>query len=112
LMQVVRLASETDFDGWRAAARRLRADGVGSREVLWTVEGATLFAPSPLDGGRAGDGDGDGGRASASVEERWSARAECELAGDGLPAPPSPTLPSSRGKREFSVPRDFLELAE
>lgn len=48
-MQVVRLAHETDFDGWRAAARRLRLAGVGPPDTLWTVDGqASLFAPSNL----------------------------------------------------------------
>ena len=43
-MQVIRLAHETDFAGWRAAARRLRALGVAPEAVLWTVEGqASLF---------------------------------------------------------------------
>ena len=36
--QVVRLASETDFEGWRRAGRRLRAAGVRPAEVLWTVD--------------------------------------------------------------------------
>jgi len=39
-MQVVRLAHETDFDGWRAAARRLREARVTPEAVLWTVDGA------------------------------------------------------------------------
>ncbi|WP_300574286.1 UdgX family uracil-DNA binding protein [Phenylobacterium sp.] len=44
-MRVVRLASETDFDGWRAAARALRAEAAAPAEVLWTVDGgqASLF---------------------------------------------------------------------
>lgn len=47
-MQVARLAHETDIAGWRAAARRLRADGVSPDEVLWTVEGQpTLFEWPP-----------------------------------------------------------------
>lgn len=46
-MQVVRLASETDFDGWRAAARRLRTAGTPPEAVLWTVDGeAGLFPAS------------------------------------------------------------------
>ena len=43
-MPVVRLASETDFDGWRAAARALRAARVAPGDVLWTVDGSELFA--------------------------------------------------------------------
>lgn len=38
-MRVVRLASETDFEGWRAAARALRSEGVPPAEVVWTFEG-------------------------------------------------------------------------
>lgn len=38
-MHVVRLASETDFDGWRRAARRLRGAGVPPDDALWTVDG-------------------------------------------------------------------------
>ena len=45
-MQVVRLASETDLAGWRAAARRLRTANVSPEAALWTVDGdASLFAP-------------------------------------------------------------------
>jgi probable DNA metabolism protein len=47
-MQVVRLASETDFAGWRAAARGLRLRHVAPDDVLWTVDGdAALFAETP-----------------------------------------------------------------
>jgi DNA polymerase len=44
-MEVVRLASETDAAGWRAAARRLRTQAVPPEAALWTVEGsgADLF---------------------------------------------------------------------
>ncbi|WP_334162327.1 UdgX family uracil-DNA binding protein [Phenylobacterium sp.] len=68
-MQVVRLASETDFSGWREAARALRARGVPPDEALWTVDGA-----------------GD-------------------LFGEAAPAPQS-------GAPPFTVPREFLELAD
>ncbi|MET3664937.1 UdgX family uracil-DNA binding protein [Caulobacter sp. 1776] len=37
-MRVVRLASEIDFAGWRAAARALRAEGLEPPAVVWTVE--------------------------------------------------------------------------
>ncbi|WP_308238132.1 hypothetical protein [Phenylobacterium sp. J367] len=68
-MQVVRLASETDFAGWRDAARGLRARGVAPADALWTVDGA-----------------GD-------------------LFGEAAPAP-GPGAPA------FTVPREFLELAD
>ena len=45
-MRVVRLASEIDFAGWRAAARALRAEGVEPRTVVWTVE-QELFDLAP-----------------------------------------------------------------
>ena len=47
-MQVVRLAHETDFAGWREAARALRARGVAPEAAIWTVDGGdNLFAPEP-----------------------------------------------------------------
>jgi probable DNA metabolism protein len=39
-MPTIRLASETDFAGWRQAARALRAGQVAPDETLWTVDGA------------------------------------------------------------------------
>ena len=45
--QVVRLASETDFEGWRRAGRRLRAAGVRPAEVLWTVDAEAPAAAEP-----------------------------------------------------------------
>lgn len=64
-MQVVRLASETDFDGWRAAARRLRKTGTPPETVFWTVapdevlmDGTpTGTAGEPADKGRGPSGD-------------------------------------------------------
>jgi DNA polymerase len=54
-MPTVRLASETDFAGWREAARALRARQVAPEEALWTVDGSgDLFgeaAPAPATGG-------------------------------------------------------------
>ena len=56
-MQVVRLGTETDFDGWRAAARNLRAQGVAPDEALWTVEGDLFCSPPESDGnGEAAEG--------------------------------------------------------
>jgi len=47
-MPTVRLASETDFAGWREAARALRARQVAPEEALWTVDGSgDLFGESP-----------------------------------------------------------------
>jgi probable DNA metabolism protein len=55
-MRVVRLASELDLAGWRAAARRLRAEGVTPDAVTWSAGGAEdLFAeteaPAPAAAG-------------------------------------------------------------
>jgi len=47
-MRVVRLVSETDFPGWRAAARALRAEGAEPEEVLWTVDGAGELFAAPV----------------------------------------------------------------
>jgi probable DNA metabolism protein len=69
-MQVVRLASETDFPGWRRAARALRAGQVAPEETLWTV-------------------DGSGG----------------DLFGEARPL-------AAPGGPAFTVPKDFLELAD
>ena len=68
-MLTVRLSSETDFAGWRSAARALRAGQVAPGEALWTVDGA-----------------GD-------------------LFGEGAPMP-------AAGGAAFTVPRDFMELAD
>jgi DNA polymerase len=40
----VNLASEVDFDGWRAAARAFAAKDAEPRQVVWTVGGGDLFA--------------------------------------------------------------------
>lgn len=68
-MQVTRLASETDFAGWRSASRTLRLQAVPPDDVIWTVDGeGDLFATEP-------------------------------------PPPPA-------GSANFTVPREFVELAE
>ncbi|PLR26892.1 uracil-DNA glycosylase [Caulobacter zeae] len=88
-MRVVRLSSEIDFDGWRLAARRLRAEGAAPETVAWTTE-RDLFSPPPC-----GEGSGGGGVGA-------------EMA-DSEPAPPPQPLPA-RG-RDFTVPPAFVELA-
>ena len=69
-MPTIRLASQTDFAGWRQAARALRARQVAPQETHWTVDGA-------------------GG----------------DLFGEAGP-PPGVDGPA------FTVPRDFVELAD
>lgn len=56
-MRVVRLASETDFSGWRRAARELRCEGVAPEEAVWTVD-ADLFGAPPPSTGRLAPGVG------------------------------------------------------
>jgi probable DNA metabolism protein len=48
-MHVITLDSETDFDGWRKAARSLALNGIAPREVTWTVRGnePELFEAEP-----------------------------------------------------------------
>ena len=48
-MHVIRLDSETDFDGWRKAARALALNGIAPRDVTWTVCGTEpeLFDSEP-----------------------------------------------------------------
>ncbi|HEY4030751.1 MAG TPA: UdgX family uracil-DNA binding protein [Caulobacteraceae bacterium] len=45
-MPTVLLSGETDFDGWRDAARRLRGAGVAPAEVAWSA-GGDLFGSAP-----------------------------------------------------------------
>ncbi len=59
-MPTIRLEHETDFDGWRAAARRLRGAGIAPREVTWST-GGELFADDP---GALPDGPGFGAPAA------------------------------------------------
>ena len=52
-MFAVRLAEETDFAGWRDAARALRSNAVAPEQAVWRVgESGGLFdgAPPPADG--------------------------------------------------------------
>ena len=47
-MHHITLDSETDFDGWRKAARALALNGVKPSDVTWNVAGDApeLFAPT------------------------------------------------------------------
>jgi uracil-DNA glycosylase len=47
-MHFITLDSETDFEGWRKAARALALNGVSPSDLTWTVQGnePELFAPS------------------------------------------------------------------
>ena len=45
-MHLITLDNETDFDGWRMAARALALSGVMPAEVSWTVRDRTRDLPS------------------------------------------------------------------
>lgn len=47
-MRVVRLASEIDFEGWRKAARVLRAEGAPPDTLIWTVERDLFEQDAPI----------------------------------------------------------------
>ena len=49
-MHTIVLDSETNFNGWRAAARTLARAGVPPEDIVWTVAGraAELFSPNAL----------------------------------------------------------------
>ncbi|MFD1612771.1 UdgX family uracil-DNA binding protein [Sphingomonas tabacisoli] len=49
-MRLVRLATEDDFDGWRAAARALALAGIAADQVVWQVgeQAADLFGEEPI----------------------------------------------------------------
>src|SRR4051794_34458155 len=54
-MRVVRLASETDFEGWRTSARALRLAGTAPEDVAWRVGGtAGLLDEEPVPSPPAG----------------------------------------------------------
>jgi DNA polymerase len=46
-MHTITLERETDFDGWRKAARALALNGVKPSDVTWTVRGYEPSAPLP-----------------------------------------------------------------
>jgi DNA polymerase len=49
-MHIIKLAYETDFDGWRDAARRLALNDVAPSDVTWLVDGnqSELFAETAM----------------------------------------------------------------
>src|SRR5690606_21383204 len=84
----VRLAKQTDFAGWRDAARRLALGGVRPEEVAWVVSGDESPLPSPSSSGLF--------RGSAHAERL---AADPLQANDTLLAPPS-TEADPRNKPE------------
>jgi DNA polymerase len=94
-MRVVRLASEIDFDGWRKAARALRAEGVAPEAVVWTVE-FDLFE-------------------SAVIPAEAQRRAGTAARASGGPGSPLRVVRDDMdrgGEKPFTVPKPFIDLAE
>jgi DNA polymerase len=89
-MRRVRLASEDDVEGWRAAARALDREGVAPEAAVWEVEGreaaADLFAAAGGHGDpkQAGNGASPGGAGGRAAEE---AAAQERAADAGAPLP-------------------------
>jgi len=80
----VRLAGETDFAGWRDAARRLALAGVRPEDVAWVVDGGPTMPPAP----------------PLTFSSPPSSRGEGKGEGQDSPAP------------QLTVPREFIERAE
>ena len=99
----IELASQTDFDGWRDAARRLAMEGVEPDEVEWEVRGASNAAslPPPLTPPHKGEGRSE---ASTSPSPLWGG-----VRGGGQL---SSTETGSGSNTALRVPRAFIEAAE
>ncbi len=86
-MHVIRLASETDFEGWRTAARGLLAQGIAPEHIEWLVgeEGGGLFD-------------------SPEFEPDAQQNQLFDQSPSKLPKTNQPQA------TQFKVPRDFIEL--
>ncbi len=85
-MQIIRLASQTDFEGWRDAARNCLTQGVAPEHLEWRVgqESTGLF----------------------DTPERVTDAAQSRQADQALSDHP----PSEFASKQYKVPRDFIEL--
>ena len=95
----VTLAGETDFEGWRSAARGLALAGVQPTDIFWSIDGGTysdVFEPPPLTPPLKGEGDVTVAESPSTLRGgvRGGGKAEAT------------TVSSLR------VPRRFMELAE
>ena len=108
-MRVATLASETDFDGWRAAARDFRLAGVEPGQARFVVAGAdgqgglfdTPSSAHPREGGDLGlsaDGGSEITKGTTSL-----ARHENENLG--------PRLRGDERTNQFTVPKAFVDVA-
>ncbi|CAN5427551.1 UdgX family uracil-DNA binding protein [soil metagenome] len=100
-MRVARLESEIDFDGWRDAARALRAEGVKPEAVVWTVERDLFDFSSPALAGEV----------AAKPTEGASSGGDAPSVTSLHDAPPPPF---HRGGEvgPFTVPTAFVDLAK
>jgi uracil-DNA glycosylase len=94
-MQIVRLANETDFEGWRMAARSLLAQGVAPEHLAWQVgeKSSGLFDLPDL-------------VPNVSPSQSYKQGQPKQVPPTAFPDPPKefPDPP------KFKVPRDFIEL--
>jgi len=100
----VRLTKQTDFAGWRDAARRLALGGVRPEEVAWVVSGDESPPPSPSSSGLS--------RGSTHAKRLATDPLQ---ANDTLLAPPSTAADPRDGRNtgpQLTVPREFVERAE
>ena len=110
-MRVARLESEIDFDGWRDAARALRAEGVKPESVVWTVERDLFetigsFPPLYGEGGPAKLVGGAPGVEDSAPDPARPLRGHTPHKGEGR-------APAKAGKAsEFTVPAAFVDLAK
>ena len=88
-MQIVRLVNETDFEGWRTAARALLAQGVAPEQLEWRV--------------------GEESRGLFDLPDSVPATPQNQPYKQGQPNHVPPTAFPVPPK-EFKVPRDFIEL--
>jgi len=96
----IRLDSDTDFEGWRKAARELVLADVAPADVTWTVAGDE---PELFDAPGLTPGAGTLAEAAASFEQ---------LAPPTQPAAASSDTAAPSPARTFNVPASFLELAQ
>jgi len=114
-MRVARLESEIDFDGWRKAARALRAEGVAPEAVVWTVERdlfeTSLFPPSRGEGGGEADGWGPAQGAPAAARPHGSSSPTRPLRGHPPHEGEGRAMERGEGK-PLTVPAAFVDLAQ
>lgn len=99
-MHHIRLDSDTDFDGWRTAARGLVVADVAPADVTWTVAGDE---PELFDAPGLAQGAGAFAEATATFDQ---------VAPPTQPASPSSDIAPPSPTQTFNVPARFVELAK